>query len=115
MLLPSLTSTTQELQQILSLQEENLIQHIDETEMRSQGFVTLRHNLEILEQMHKLAPSVIIKNDNKVIAYALTILQECQQLIPDLGPMFSLLDKLSWKGKPLTDYSYYIMGQICIV
>lgn len=114
MLRPSLTKNKQELQQILSLQEENLIQHIDEAEMKSQGFVTLHHDLTVLEQMHKLAPSVIIKDDDKVIAYALTMLQECRHLMPDLGPMFSLLDKLSWKGRPLTDQSYYVMGQVCI-
>ena len=114
MLLPSLTSTLQELQQILRLQEENLIQHIDETEMKSQGFVTLRHELATLEQMHRLAPSVIIKDDNKVVAYALTMLQECRQLMPDLEPMFSLFDKLGWNNKPLNDYSFYVMGQICI-
>jgi ribosomal protein S18 acetylase RimI-like enzyme len=110
----ALTSTTEELQQILKLQEENLIQHIDETEMKSQGFVTLRHDLKILEQMHNLAPTVIIKDDDKVVAYALTMLKECRRLIPALEPMFSLLDELSWNGKPLTDHSFYVMGQVCI-
>jgi ribosomal protein S18 acetylase RimI-like enzyme len=114
MLLPSLTSSQLELQQILLLQEENLVKHIDETEMKSQGFVTLRHDLIILEQMHSLAPSVIIKDDDKVVAYALTMLQECRQLIPDLEPMFALLDKLSWNSKSLTDHSFYVMGQICV-
>jgi ribosomal protein S18 acetylase RimI-like enzyme len=114
MLYSTLTSTTEELQQILKLQEENLLQHIDEKEMKSQGFVTLHHDFKILEQMHKLAPTVIIKDDNKVVAYALTMLQECRQLIPDLEPMFALLDKLSWNDKPLTDYSFYVMGQICV-
>jgi hypothetical protein len=112
MLLPSLTSTLQELQQILRLQEENLIQHIDDTEMKSQGFVTLLHELTTLEEMHRLAPAVIIKDDNKVIAYALTMLQECRQLMPDLEPLVSLFDKLSWNNKPLNDYRFYVMGQI---
>jgi ribosomal protein S18 acetylase RimI-like enzyme len=114
MLHSTLTSTTEELQQILKLQEENLIQYIDETEMRSQGFVTLHHDLQILEQMHKLAPTVIIKDNDKVVAYALTMLQECRQLVPDLEPMFSLLDKLSWNDKLLTEHSFYVMGQVCI-
>ena len=114
MLRSTLTSTTQELQQILLLQEENLIRHIDETEMMSQGFVTLHHTLTELEQMHNLAPSVIIKDGDKVVAYALTMLKECRQLIPDLEPMFALFDKLSWKNEPLNNYSFYIMGQVCI-
>ena len=114
MLHPTLTSSTEELQQILQLQQENLIQHIDETEMKSQGFVTLCHDLRTLEQMHSLAPTVIIKDNEKVIAYALTMLQECRQLIPDLAPMFALLDQLSWNNKPLSKYSFYVMGQVCI-
>ena len=114
MLRSTLTSTIEELQQILQLQEENLIQHIDEKEMISQGFVTLRHDLKILEQMHNLAPTVIIKDDDKVVAYALTMLRECRRLIPDLEPMFGLLDKLSWNDKPLSEHSFYVMGQVCV-
>ena len=115
MLLPSLANNSAELQQVLQLQNENLAQNIDdETEIKSQGFVTLRHDLTILEQMHHLAPSVIIKDDDKVVAYALTMLKQCRQLIPDLEPMFALLDKLSWNGKRLNDYSFYVMGQVCI-
>jgi len=110
----TLTSSTEELQQILTLQEENLLRHLDEKEIQTQGFVTLRHDLAILQQMHRLAPTVIIKNGNKVVAYALTMLPECRQLIPDLEPMFSLLDNLSWNDQPLKAYSFYVMGQVCI-
>lgn len=114
MIQPSLTTTIQDLQQILQLQEENHATNISETELRSQGFVTLRHDIKILEQMHNLSPSVIIEEDNNVVAYALTMLQECRQLIPDLEPMFALLDRLNWNGKPLSDYSFYVMGQVCV-
>ncbi len=110
----SIVSHIDELQQILKLQEENLLNNIDNAEMQSQGFVTLHHSLAVLNQMHSLAPSVIIKGNEKVIAYALTMLRECRQLMPDLEPMFALLDKLSWNNKPLNDYRFYVMGQICI-
>jgi hypothetical protein len=103
-----------DLQQILQLQQENLIRNIDAAEMKSQGFVTLEHSLEVLQQMHALAPSIIIKDDNKVVAYALVELRECRQLMPSLEPMFALLDHLQWKNKPVNDYSFYTMGQICI-
>ena len=114
MLYPALASSTDELQQILQLQKENLRQHISEDEMKSQGFVTLHHDLNVLRQMHKLAPSVIIKDQDQVVAYALTMLRECRELIPDLEPMFALLDKLSWNNKPLNDCRFYVMGQVCI-
>ena len=114
MLHPSLTKTKEDLQQILRLQKENLKQSIDEAEMRSQGFVTIHHDPDTISQMHKLAPSVVIKDNNEVVAYALTMLRECRQLIPDLETMFALFDKLNWRGKPLNDYSFYVMGQVCI-
>ena len=34
--------------------------------------------------------------------------------IPVLLPLFDRLAELSYHGKPLSDYAYYIMGQICI-
>ncbi|HEX7903719.1 MAG TPA: GNAT family N-acetyltransferase [Chitinophagaceae bacterium] len=110
----ALTSTKDELKQILKLQEENLAGNIDKTEMESQGFVTLHHSYPVLEQMHNLAPSVLVKDDDTVAGYALTMLRECRQLIPDLEPMFALLDTLSWNNKPLNDQRFYVMGQICI-
>jgi GNAT superfamily N-acetyltransferase len=110
----ALTSTTTELEQILQLQHENLQQHIDADEIISQGFVTLRHDLKTLQQMHDLAPSVVIKDDGKVVAYALTMLRECRRLIPDLESMFASLDQVYWKEKPLNDHYFYVMGQVCV-
>jgi hypothetical protein len=114
MLRSTLVSNTKELQQILQLQKENHVRHIDEKEIQSQGFVTMRHTLAVLQQMHNLSPSIIIKDDDKVVAYALTMLRECRQLMPDLEPLFALFDELSWNNKPLNDYRFYVMGQICV-
>jgi GNAT superfamily N-acetyltransferase len=114
MLRSTLVSNTEELQQILQLQRENHIRHIDEKEIQSQGFVTMRHTLAVLQQMHNLSPSIIIKDDDKVVAYALTMLRECRQLMPDLEPLFALFDELSWNNKLLNDYRFYVMGQICV-
>ena len=108
------TSGIEELQQILQLQKENLAQNISEQEINSQGFVTLRHDLATLQIMHELAPSVIVKDGDKLVGYALTMLKECRRLIPDLESMFALLDTLSWKDKSLNSYNYYVMGQVCI-
>ncbi|WP_276503678.1 GNAT family N-acetyltransferase [Terrimonas pollutisoli] len=110
----TLATTTKDLQQILDLQRQNLINHIDESEIKSQGFVTLQHSLKTLEQMNDLAPSVIIKDDSKIVGYALTMLKECRQIIPDLEPMFQLFDSLTWNNRPLNSYSFYVMGQVCI-
>jgi hypothetical protein len=111
---PALTSSTNELEQILLLQKNNLLQHVGETERQSEGFVTLQHSLPILIQLHGLAPSVIIKDNNTVIAYALTMLNECRQLVPNLESMYAIFDKLTWKSSALSNHRFYVMGQVCI-
>jgi GNAT superfamily N-acetyltransferase len=103
-----------ELEQILALQRENLKQVLSAEEMRSQGFVTLRHDLAALEQMHALAPSVIARRGDELVGYALMMPRECRALMPVLVPMFELFDRLDYRGRPLKDYRFYVMGQIAI-
>lgn len=114
MLRTDLTQTEQDLGQILGLQALNLLPNLDDSEMQSQGFVTMRHNLEMLKQMHELFPSVIIRDGDLVIAYALMMPLECHSLVPGLEPMFDNFKKLEWGGIPLENYSYYVMGQVCV-
>lgn len=110
----TLTKNDNDLTEILRLQQENLRGQIDNEEMQSQGFLTIHHDLATLKKMHALAPSLIIKDNGNVVAYALTMLCECRQLIPDLETMFALFDKISWQNKPLNDYRFYVMGQVCV-
>lgn len=103
-----------ELEQILALQRTNLKQALSEDEMRSQGFVTLQHDLAALEQMHALMPSIIALQGSELVAYALAMPRECRALMPVLAPMFELFDRLECRGKPLNDQRFYVMGQICV-
>lgn len=107
-------STTAELNQILDLQSRNLARNISATEMQAQGFVTMIHDLDILQQMHNLSPSIIAKDDEHVVGYALVMLRECRQLVPGLEPMFKNFDHMEFRGRPLNDYRFYVMGQVCI-
>ncbi len=107
-------STHQELKQILDLQKRNLKQHITIDEKEEQGFLTMPFHIEMLEKFHAIAPTVIVKDDDRVVAYAIVVLQEGRQSYPDLEPMFQNLEKLSWQGKSLHDHSFYVMGQICV-
>ena len=114
MIYATLVTSTKELEEILQLQKDNLPQNIDEAEIRSQGFVTFQHSLEILKKFHELAPSAIVKDDDKVIAYALTVVNEARHIFPPMESMFKLFDTLEWKNNPLNSYRYYEMGQICV-
>jgi L-amino acid N-acyltransferase YncA len=114
MLSVTTVETREELQQILELQQQNHLQNIDEAEMQTQGFVTLTHDIDVLQQMHDLAPSVVAKDNGVVAGYALVMLRECRNLFPPLEPMFKNLDLLEYHGRPLPQYRFYIMGQVCI-
>ena len=107
-------TTTKELEEILALQQCNLQQNIDAKEMQTQGFVTMIHNIDVLQKMHSLAPSIIAKDHDKVVGYALVMLRECSELVPGLEPMFKSFESLEYQGKSLNQYSFYVMGQICI-
>ncbi|MEJ0101634.1 MAG: GNAT family N-acetyltransferase [Bacteroidota bacterium] len=107
-------STHGELQQILDLQKRNLKQHISENEKDEQGFLTMPFDMPMLETLHAVAPTVIIKDDDNVVAYAIVLLQEGRKAYPDIEPMFVNFENLSWQGKPLYDYKFYAMGQICV-
>jgi GNAT superfamily N-acetyltransferase len=109
-----LVNTPDELEQIISLQHRNLKQHITAEELQEQGFVTMVHSPAILQQFHALAPSVIVKHNDKVVAYALTVVNEARAIYPPLESMFALFDSLYWKNKPLHTYRFYEMGQICV-
>jgi GNAT superfamily N-acetyltransferase len=114
MLSATIVTTERELDQVLQLQQKYLAGNTSKEEMQSQGFVTVQHTPEMLRQMHSLAPSIIIKDGDEVVAYALVMLRECRNLIPALIPMFDSFDRLPWRGKGLGEYRFYVMGQVCV-
>lgn len=103
-----------DLEQILELQQKNLKQFLTDEAREAEGFLTLSHSLEILQAMHSMAPSVVIRDGEQIVAYALTEMPACRHLMPGLEPMFALIEELEYKGRPLASYLYYTMGQICV-
>ncbi|XRE43383.1 hypothetical protein ACIVBQ_001587 [Tenacibaculum discolor] len=105
-----ITATNQtDLLQILDLQRQNLPEKLSETDKKEQGFVTVRHDLEILQKMNDMHPHIIARNDGKVIGYALSMSKSFRNDIPILISMFDEIDTTSKGAKP-----YILMGQVCI-
>jgi ribosomal protein S18 acetylase RimI-like enzyme len=107
-----LTSTKEELVQIIALQQKNLPQNISLDEQQAQGFVTVQHSFNFLEKMHNSHPHIIATYNNKVIGYALCMLQEFKSDIPILVPMFNQIENTICHQKK--NINYVVMGQICI-
>lgn len=114
MLLSTILRQPEELEQIKDLQVKNNRQHISEEEFRTQGFITMPFTIDMLQAMNDLAPAIIIKDEDKVVAYALVLLKEGRQIYPPFESMFRNFEKIIWKNKLLTSYNYYVMGQICV-
>ena len=110
----SLLSTEAEIHQLLALQQSNLPQNISGEEAKSQGFVTVEHNFDLMKAMNDAEAHVIAKDQGQVIGYCLVMLSSFQDQIPVLQPMFALLDGLSYHQKLLAEYQYFVMGQVCI-
>ena len=114
MLKATTVKTTSELQQIIQLQQNNIAANITPTELQEQGFVTVVHTIEVLQQMHALQPGVIVKAGDIVVGYALVMPLAFRGFVPELEPMFEKLQTLHYHNQPLGNYRFYIMGQICI-
>ena len=98
----------EELQGILTLQEQNLRENTSEAEKIQEGFVTVQHGMDILKRMNDKSSHIIAKHNEKVIGYALVMLQDFKDDISVLRPMFSEINKT------LKNKSYVTMGQVCV-
>lgn len=107
-------STETEIQEILALQERNLSTKISKEEARAQGFVTVKHDAQILRDMNQPYPHIIATHEGKVIGYALMMIKDFRDRIPVLIPMFDLIDSLSYNNESLKETRYFTMGQVCI-
>ncbi len=113
-LVVTIASTEEDLEQILSLQRENLERHVSSDEAKKQGFVTVVHDMELLEKMNAEEPSIIAKYKGKVVGYCLSMPRTFRAMIPILVPMFEKIDLLSFEGDELKDCNYMTMGQVCV-
>jgi hypothetical protein len=114
MIYATLVSSIDELIHVHQLNQQNLKGNLSAEEIKEEGFVTWLYSLELLKQMHELLPSVIIKEDDRVIGYALTTPTEASEFHSDLKAMMEHVRSLQYNGKHISSYRFYCMGQICI-
>lgn len=107
-------TTDDDVRQVLALQQANLSNRVTPDVAKSQGFVTVQHDGELLEKMNEAIPQVIAKDGGTVVGYALVMPPSFQDMIPVLKPMFLQFEHINFKGKRVADYHYYAMGQICV-
>lgn len=107
-------SDAEELTGIKALQMVNLKSRLDPASWTQQGFVTAEYPIELLQRMHEAEPSVIAKDGDQVIGYTLASTRAIHGGHPLLDDLFEQVDRHSYRGYPLKDLQYLIMGQICV-
>lgn len=107
-------TNAQELIGIQQLQAENLRKHIDAAEAASQGFLMAEYSLEFLHAMHQAAPSIIAKDGEKVVGYALVATQDIRDEHDLLADLFNTIDQTQFEGNTLKNSSYVVVGQLCV-
>ncbi len=100
--------TLSELNQILELQRINLPESLSAEDRVGEGFVTVHHDLDILQRMNEACKHIIAIVNDEVLGYALCMSPLFREDIPILKPMFIKIDQV------LPNASYMVMGQICI-
>jgi predicted GNAT superfamily acetyltransferase len=114
MIIYTTSQTDADLQQIIELQRENLVRHLDQKEIEEQGFVTVVHQLEDLKKMNEVEQSVVAKHNDRVIAYLIAMTVAARNDIPVLVPMFELFGRLEYEHKPISQWRYMVVGQVCV-
>lgn len=109
-----LAQTDDELRQVLDLQSRYHSAVLPTEESRKNGFLTVKHDFSLLKEMNEAARHIIAKDADKVVAYALVMLPSFREKIPILDPLFERLGQIMYRSKPIAEYSYYVMGQVCV-
>ena len=100
---------------ILTLQQENLVQNRSLENIQKEGFVTVVHSLQNLKKIcGSYTHSIALDENNKVVGFALIMLKEYRNEIEILKPLFNLIDTLSFDQIRLQNAPYFVMGQVCV-
>lgn len=108
------TSSEKDLAGIIDLQQQNLRQNLTANEIQSQGFVTVSHSLEDLQKMAVYENNIVMKDGERIAGYLLAMTKHSKSDIPVLVPLFESFENLKYKNKPVSQFNYLVVGQVCI-
>lgn len=110
----TLVTNHDELVGIRDLQALNLRKNIDAATALSDGFLTAEYTLEYLQHMHDASPSIIAKDGDQVVGYALVATKAVREGHDLMADLFNVIDTKFYKSKSLRDTNYVVVGQLCV-
>ena len=109
-----LTESLDELRQIKDIQRRHQKETINPELREKTGFVTAEYEISLLEKMHRLLPSIIAKDGDKVVGYALVTDRRIIGYHDLLDDLFTQINKLTFDNDPLKETNYTVVGQLCV-
>lgn len=103
-----------ELEGIRNLQEANLKRNLTGSEAELEGFVTAEYTIDFLKTLHQGASSIIAKDGDKVVGFALVATKGIRNQHDLLGDLFNSIDKINFQGSLLKNANYVVVGQLCV-
>ena len=108
-------TTIDDINGILQLHLLNLKGNISNEEAQHEGFVSAEYDLNSLNKINSICPSIIaVDITKKIIGYALVVTKEFYGHHDLLDDLFRSVDALSFNGECLEGISYVIVGQLCV-
>ena len=110
----STADTIADLEGILQLQQANLVLNLPADEVKSQGFLIAAHTLEILSRQNDIERHVVARDSSRIVAYLLAMTKASKHDLPVLVAMFDEFDRILFKGRPVAQCNYLVVGQACV-
>lgn len=107
-------STPQELEQILKLQRTNLPEAVSAQEQKTQGYVTVHHDFDILKRMNDVCPHIIAVDGDQVVGYTLCMHPKFGDEIEVLRAMFRKIREIRSTDRQTSKDDFMVMGQVCV-
>lgn len=107
-------TTEEELTQIAALSAGNLASSLSVEAKTKEGFVTWPYPLDVLRRLHTINPSVIVKDADLVVGYAIVLTRECAVIYPPMEEAIRHFAGIAYKNMSLMVHRSYLMGQICV-
>lgn len=103
-----------DLQGIKLLQDKNLKTAVSPEEASSQGFLTAEYDLTFLEAMNEASPSIIAKDGDQVVGYALATTKTIGLQHDLLTDLLNTIDRTTYRSQLLKLSNYIVIGQLCV-
>jgi hypothetical protein len=105
---------SEEIKSLLSLQKENLIQNLLESESSNTGFLTFQYSEKAMADMMEDMPQPIARSNNEIVGYALATSCEAGSKMELLKPLLEVCKSLEYNDKSLSKQKFYLLGQVCV-